>query len=387
MQQVQSVTRQPRNLHRQQRRCVQAAKQDASAALPTDTFIFKLASRLMAGLAALQLATAGPALAASEPFLSSTGAKGLLAEEEERLFRLRQEKEGQVRSELNRAREELEEQGRSSQSGKLCATPFGVDVVGITELIALTGALVGGFSARSRKREVEVLNDQLRKINMSLRQQARSGTVYAPGLTYAPACPLPPAQDLQPASSSQPSNGVPADGSVLASAATAAPPASMPNIGAMPTSPTASPAAGGMGFLQPAAAVATVDEENASPEMQQCLSSLREGKRLLKEKQGSSALVRFEKALILAKRIGDKVYERRANRGLAAASRLQGQYKAAIGHLQRVLSISDEINDEVGNADAFGTIADIYTDMGNFDKAAEFYDRYISCMNNDQAVV
>ncbi len=52
-----------------------------------------------------------------------------------------------------------------------------------------------------------------------------------------------------------------------------------------------------------------------------------------------------------------------------------------------MLSISDEIQDEVGNADAYGTIADIYTDMGNFDKAAEFYDRYISCMNNDQAVV
>ena len=66
---------------------------------------------------------------------------------------------------------------------------------------------------------------------------------------------------------------------------------------------------------------------------------------------------------------------------------MQGQYKAAISHLQRVLSISDEIQDEVGNADAYGTIADIYTDMGNFDKAAEFYDRYISCMNNDQAVV
>lgn len=101
-----------------------------------------------------------------------------------------------------------------------------------------------GFSARSRKREVEVLNEQLRKINMSLRQQARSGTVYAPGLTYAPACPLPAAQEPQPPAGSLPTNGRPADGSVLASTATAAPPAAMPNIGAMPTSPTASPAAG-----------------------------------------------------------------------------------------------------------------------------------------------
>lgn len=68
------------------------------------------------------------------------------------------------------------------QAGKLCATPFGVDIVGITEFIALVGALVGGVTARQRKEELERLNEQLRKINLSLRQQARAGTVYAPGV-------------------------------------------------------------------------------------------------------------------------------------------------------------------------------------------------------------
>ena len=43
-----------------------------------------------------------------------------------------------------------------------------------------------GFSARQRKQELERLNEQLRKINLNLRQQARAGTVYAPGLNYAP---------------------------------------------------------------------------------------------------------------------------------------------------------------------------------------------------------
>ncbi len=43
-----------------------------------------------------------------------------------------------------------------------------------------------GFSARQRKLELERLNEQLRKINFNLRQQARAGTVYAPGLMYAP---------------------------------------------------------------------------------------------------------------------------------------------------------------------------------------------------------
>lgn len=50
----------------------------------------------------------------------------------------------EARQELDRARVELEAEGRESMSGKLCATPFGVDVVGITEFVALTGALVGG---------------------------------------------------------------------------------------------------------------------------------------------------------------------------------------------------------------------------------------------------
>ena len=45
--------------------------------------------------------------------------------------------------------------------------------------------------------------------------------------------------------------------------------------------------------------------------------------RLLKQQSGAKALVHFEKAHMLAKTIGNKVQERRAVRGLAAASRLQ----------------------------------------------------------------
>ncbi len=61
------------------------------------------------------------------------GAKGIIAEEEARLVRLRQEIEGEAREELQRARESLEAEGRNSASGKLCATPFGIDVVGISQ--------------------------------------------------------------------------------------------------------------------------------------------------------------------------------------------------------------------------------------------------------------
>ena len=67
----------------------------------------------------------------------------------------------------------------------------------------------------------------------------------------------------------------------------------------------------------------SMDEDDLTGDQQQCLLALREGKRLLKQQHGASAMVRFEKALMLAKSLGEKIYERRATRGLAAAARLQ----------------------------------------------------------------
>jgi hypothetical protein len=39
--------------------------------------------------------------------------------------------------------------------------------------------LVGGYTTRQRKAEAEKLNEQLRKINASLRQQTRAGALLA----------------------------------------------------------------------------------------------------------------------------------------------------------------------------------------------------------------
>jgi tetratricopeptide (TPR) repeat protein len=111
-----------------------------------------------------------------------------------------------------------------------------------------------------------------------------------------------------------------------------------------------------------------------------------------------------------------QVQERRAMRGLAASARLQGQYRSAIKHLERVLEISQETKEHTGgflpgncsvflfheiveelaqpsswfrcagDADAYGTIADCFTDLGEFDKAAAFYDKYIETMNREGPV-
>jgi tetratricopeptide (TPR) repeat protein len=340
------------------------------AAPPRDN---QLAAGLLGAAAALTLALAPPSFAVAEPFLRSTGARGPLAAEEEELLRLRAQSEEAVREELAQVRVAYEDEAKRTQGGRLCATPFGIDVVGITEFIALTGALVGGVSARRRKEELERLNEQLRTINAQLRQQARAGTLYAPGLTYAPIATGAPARTPTDTPSVPPS--------VAAAAAAAAPPS------AVAAAVESAAVAGAAAMAPSSVSLMSIDEEDTRPEVKQCVAALKEGKRLLKEQNAGAAMVRFEKALMLAKSLEDRVRERRAVRGLAAASRLSGQPRQAIKYLHRVLEISDETGDHVGDADAYGTIADCYTDMGEFEKAAEFYDRYISRMNSDGSVV
>ncbi len=241
----------------------------------------------------------------------------------------------------------------------LCATPFGIDIVGITEGIALAGALVGGLAARNKKAEVEALNERLRSINVQLRAQARAGTTYAPGLSYAPA-------------ESTPAMASPRQTVVLEEQAVA------PSGGAAvadqePPFPPGGSAVPGSG--KEAASDNSASKESPSP--------LSLGRSLLKENKGAAALVQFEKARMLSRSEGDKMRERRAERGLAAASRMQKQYRKALNHLERVLEISSEMGDTMGDSDACGTIADIYTEMGELEEAARYYDKYIQMMSDD----
>lgn len=98
-------------------------------------------------------------------------------------------RERELADELTRTRLELEKDaGFDTNAGPdtVCANRTGIDVVGVTQGVALLGALVGGISSRQRKREVEELNEKLRNVNSALRAQARSGVTFAPGLNYAP---------------------------------------------------------------------------------------------------------------------------------------------------------------------------------------------------------
>jgi len=99
-----------------------------------------------------------------------------LRAEEAKALELRWQKEGQAMKDLEKLREDGEKNSKEQvMAGRaLCVTPYGVDVVGITEAIALAGAVASGISANAKKEEIVVLNEKLRKINQSLMSTTRT---------------------------------------------------------------------------------------------------------------------------------------------------------------------------------------------------------------------
>ena len=186
------------------------------------------------------------------------------------------------------------------------------------QTIGFVGALVGGWYAADRKKEVEKLNARLVAVNKQLREQARTtkaGTYAPEGLTSS-------------------SNG---NGAGTGAGAAAA------------------------------AAKAAHANDDSSPAAQEVISTLRTGKGMLKMRDGKAARGHFERALVLCRDPASGLEtpwkaERKALRGLGAAAQLLGEQDAALALMKQVLDLSEKMGDTSGVADALGVIADIYTE-------------------------
>lgn len=88
---------------------------------------------------------------------------------------------------------------------------------------------------------------------------------------------------------------------------------------------------------------------------------------------------------MLTRHSGERTLERRAVRGCGVAKRALGDRPGAIADLLTVLDISSAMGEHTGDTDALGAIADMYTEIGELEKAGLFYDRYIACLKGDLA--
>ena len=127
-------------------------------------------------------------------------------------------------------------------------------------------------------------------------------------------------------------------------------------------------------------------DDDASALAVEVIGLLRQGKQLLKQREGAAAREKFEAALALARDgNGDAAGQltapwkavRKSLRGLAAASQLLGDTEAALRNMREVLALSAAADDSAGQADAVGVIADLHTQRGELDEAGVMYDRYL----------
>ena len=290
-----------------------------------------------------------------------------LKEEEARVKAFRFEEEEKAMTNLNAIRVEEEQKARQQviDGNTLCVTPFGIDVVGITQSVALGGAVGAGLTSNARKAEIAELNEKLRTINVTLRQQVRdgqaasrsgSGGIYPDGGGVG--------KGARTGGSGVANNVVDADG-----AEAAAPP-----MDSLDSEDEFGMSAG-----------AGTKDFNAES-IKELKEALRGGRRLLTEGDEQSyreSEKLFEKALMLSRMVGDVVQVRRAVRGLAASKRGRNDFKGAIAGLKEVLQISEQLGDHVGDADALGSIADMYTEMGDLENAGRYYDMYLDALNEE----
>jgi hypothetical protein len=66
-----------------------------------------------------------------------------------------------------------------------------------------------------------------------------------------------------------------------------------------------------------------------------------------------------------------------------ASLQRQGKDKEAIKYNSMVLNISKMTREDAGVTEAYGAIADCYTELGELEKTGKFYDKYIARLESD----
>ncbi|KAK2974194.1 hypothetical protein RJ640_021485 [Escallonia rubra] len=125
------------------------------------------------------------------------------------------------------------------------------------------------------------------------------------------------------------------------------------------------------------------NEVIVDPNEQDLISRLKNGKTFLRNQDPAKAFLEFKTALELAQNLNDPIKEKKAARGLGASLQRQGKYQEAIKYHSMVLAMSEKVGEDSGNTEAYGAIADCYTELGDLEKAGIYYDQYIARLETD----
>lgn len=110
---------------------------------------------------------------------------------------------------------------------------------------------------------------------------------------------------------------------------------------------------------------------------------LKQGKGSIRQGQAQQALELLKQAGRLSEDLRDKRAQRAVARATANAYKEVGDLNMCLRSLNFSLDLSGQIGDTVRDSDVLGEIADVYTEMGDMEKAGKFYDRCIEAMAGD----
>ncbi|XP_015079742.1 protein FLUORESCENT IN BLUE LIGHT, chloroplastic-like [Solanum pennellii] len=119
------------------------------------------------------------------------------------------------------------------------------------------------------------------------------------------------------------------------------------------------------------------------PRKEELISRLKNGKKFLRNQAPDKAQLEFKAALDLAQNLKEPLREKKAARGLGASLQRQGNYREAIKYHSLVLELSARHGEDSGSTEAYGAIADCYTELGDLEQAAKYYDQYIARLETD----
>ncbi|KAJ4898084.1 hypothetical protein Rs2_24878 [Raphanus sativus] len=139
----------------------------------------------------------------------------------------------------------------------------------------------------------------------------------------------------------------------------------------------------GLSYAPVGARIPPESEIIVDPKKQELISKLKTGKTFLRNQELEKAFSEFKIALELAQSLGDPIEEKKAARGLGASLQRQGKYRDAIQYHNMVLAISNREGEDSGSTEAYGAIADCYTELGDLEKAGSYYDTYIARLETD----
>jgi len=205
------------------------------------------------------------------------------------------------------------------------------------QAVGLVGAFVTGTLARKRRQEIVEINAKLRQINAQLRLQSVD-------------------EGGQPAI-------VPSE-------------AEMKAIREYRASLKE-------GFAEQSAALGeeAIKEEE---QRQQLLAYISRGRAALDAGKTNEALEVLAKAQTLSKEAEVLPATRAILRIKAEAYRADGNLREAVDCLIKVLAVSMAMEEYSGDADVYGEIADLYTELGDMAQAGEYYDRCIDAITVGQ---